>query len=172
MTFAKLRRGFEVVMEVLVVFLLISLAVIVLLGVGFRVFGDPLPWYDEVASVLLAWLTYYGAALAAIKRAHIGCPSLVDALPVAARFPAVVFAEALILGFFALLAWYGWTVLGLLAGDTLVSVPVPVEITQSVIPIGAVLFVIAELLALPKVLAAALAGKPQPHEEYTVEVSQ
>lgn len=172
MTLAKLRRGFEIGMEVLVVFLLLSLAGIVLLGVGFRVFGDPLPWYDEIASVLLAWLTYYGAALAAVKRAHIGCPSLVDNLPVSIRFPLVVLAEVCVLGFFILLAWYGWVILDLLAGDTLVSVPVPVEVTQSVIPVGAALFVIAELLVLPQVLRAALTGRPQPHEEFTVEVSQ
>ena len=41
--------------------------------VGPRV-GQSLTWYDEVASHLLAWLTFYGAALASVKRAHIGCP--------------------------------------------------------------------------------------------------
>lgn len=172
MKLATLRRRFEVVMEVVVVFLLISLATVVLLGIGYRVFGDPLPWYDEVASVLLAWLTYYGAALAAVKRAHIGFPGIVDSLPVPIRVPVVVFVEACSLGFFILLAWYGWVVLDLLAGDTLVSIPVPVEVTQSVIPIGALLFTIAELLVLPEVLNAARARKPQPHEELTAEVSQ
>jgi len=171
MTVAKLRRGFEVVMEVVVVFLLLTLAAIVLIGVGYRIFGDPLPWYDEVASVLLAWLTYYGAALAAVKRAHIGFPGIVDSLPVAVRVPVVIFAEICAIAFFALVAWYGWLILDLLAGDTLVSVEIPVEVTQSVMPIGAVLFIIAELLVLPQVLAAARAGKPQPHEEFAVKVS-
>lgn len=172
MGLAKLRRGFELVMEVVVVSLLIALAVIVLLGVGYRAFGDPLPWYDEVASVLLAWLTYYGAALAALKRAHIGFPGLVDSFPPLLRLVVVIFTETLVIGFFALLAWYGWVILDLLAGDTLVSVPIPVEITQSVIPIGAALFVLAELLCLPAVLSAAWAGKRQPHEEFTAEVAQ
>lgn len=172
MKLSTLRRHFELLMEVVVVFLLVALAVIVLLGIGYRVFGNPLPWYDEVASVLLAWLTYYGAALAAVKRAHIGFPGIVDSLPVPIRLPLVVFTECCVIGFFALLAWYGWVILQLLAGDTLVSVPVPVEVTQSVIPIGAALFVIAELLVLPQKLSAARAHRPQPHEELTAEVSQ
>ena len=48
------------------------------LGVVFRTLGASLVWYDEVASVLLAWLTFYGSALASVKRAHIGCPELVE----------------------------------------------------------------------------------------------
>ena len=43
---------------------------VVVLGVVFRWDGEALSWYDEVASVQLAWLTYYGASLAALKRAH------------------------------------------------------------------------------------------------------
>ena len=53
----------------------------VLLGVACRKLEIPLVWYDEGASIMLAWLTYYGAALAALKRAHIGFPGLVNAMP-------------------------------------------------------------------------------------------
>ena len=53
-----------------------------------------LGWYDEGASIMLAWLTYYGAALAALKRAHIGFPGLVNAMPPAVRVPVVLLGEA------------------------------------------------------------------------------
>ena len=67
------------------------------------------------------------------------------------------------LGFFALLAWTGWRVLQVLAGRPLISLPwVPVQLTQSVIPIGAVLFILAQLLSLPDVLRRARAGVPSP----------
>ena len=52
--------------------LLVTLAVIVVLAVIYRTLGSSLIWYDEIASVLLAWLTYFGSALAALKRAHLG----------------------------------------------------------------------------------------------------
>ena len=52
------------------------------------------------------------------------------------------------------MAWGGWRVFGILGGETLASLPwVPQRFTQSVIPIGAVLYIAAELLTLPKVLA-------------------
>ena len=56
-----------------------------------------------------------------------------------------------------LLGWAGYAVLGVLAGDYLVSLPwVPVNAVQSVVPISAALIVAAELVTLPRVLANAL----------------
>lgn len=156
MTLLRLRAGFGRLLEIIVFVLMAALALEVVVGVVFRSIGESLVWYDEVASILLAWLTYYGAALAAHKRVHIGFSGLVDSLRPALRVPAVLLAEACVLGFFVLLAWIGWSIMDVLATDFLVSLPeVSVMYTQSVIPIGAVLFIIAELLNLPLVLAEA-----------------
>lgn len=153
---AGVRSAFERLLEWVVIVLMTALFLEVTVGVVFRAAGRSLVWYDEVASVLLAWLTYYAAALAALKRAHIGFPGLVRALPPGPRVAAFLLAEALVLGFFVLLAWVGWQVLEVLATDNLVSLPsVSVQYTQSVIPIGAALFILAELLAFPAALADA-----------------
>jgi TRAP-type C4-dicarboxylate transport system permease small subunit len=150
--FDAARSQFERLLETITVLLIISLAVVVILGVIFRWAGDSLSWYDEIASVQLAWLTYYGAALAALKRAHIGVPGLIAAVPPLYRVPLVIFAELVVIGFFLILAWYGYVVLVILEGDTLISLPwIGTQFTQSVIPIGAILFVIAEVLNLPQI---------------------
>jgi TRAP-type C4-dicarboxylate transport system permease small subunit len=150
-----MRRGFERVLVFVTTVLLVALAIEVVVGVLFRTFNNPLAWYDEVAAVMLAWLTYYGAALAAIKRSHISFPGLVQAMPPPVRLGVVLFGEACVFAFFILLAWYGWKVLGILGDETLVTVDIPVGVSQSVIPIGAVLFVIAEALCLPEVIRTA-----------------
>lgn len=151
-----IRRGFETTLEGIVILLMVALAVEVTVGVAFRYAGRALVWYDEVASILLAWVTYYGAALAALKRAHIGVPELVRLLRPALRVPIAIFAEAGVFAFFILLGWVGYSVLEVLASDTLVSLPgVSVAWAQSVIPIGAALFVIAEALTLPETLREA-----------------
>ncbi|MGQ0665330.1 MAG: TRAP transporter small permease [Pseudomonadota bacterium] len=142
--------GFERLLEAIVLALMLALAFVVTLGIGFRSAGRALVWYDEVASILLAWLTYYGAALAALKRAHIGVPGIVEDLPPGWRFAAFATAEALVLGFFALVAWVGMEVLVVIAGDRLVSLPwVPAGLAQSVIPVGAASFILAQLLSAP-----------------------
>lgn len=169
MTIAKLRGGFEWLLEMITIVLVVALAVMVMLGVAFRFGGNSLGWYDEVASVMLAWVTYYGAALAAIKRAHISVPGLVYGQPRAVRVVLVVMGELVVLTFFILLAWYGVQVIQVLGGSTLVSVPVPIAVTQSTIPIGAALYVIAELLNLPAILREAWEGRPPPSEADVVE---
>ena len=140
----------------LVGLILINVPIAISLGI---VAMGAMVWYDESASIMLAWLTYYGAALAAIKRAHIGFPGLLNALPPRWRVPVVWLGEACVIGFFALLAWFGVRVLMVLGGDSMVSLTwVPTRFTQSVIPIGAVLFIVAQLLSLPGVLRQARGG--------------
>ena len=151
------RALFERLLETITVFLIISLALVVVLGVIYRWSGASLSWYDEIASVQLAWLTYYGASLAALKRAHIGVPGLIAVVPPRFRVPLVLLAEAVVIGFFLILAWYGYIVLVVLEGDTLISLPwISTQVTQSVIPIGAVLFIIAELLNMPQIMREAI----------------
>lgn len=130
-----------------------ALALVVVLGVGFRKAGAALVWYDEIASILLAWLTYYGAALAALERTHIGVPTLVRRLRGRPRLVVLALAELAVVAFFIVVAWAGGQVMLVLGGTSLISLPwVPSRVAQSVIPIGAVLFVLAELLSLPRVL--------------------
>jgi TRAP-type C4-dicarboxylate transport system permease small subunit len=151
--YAHIRKGFERLLEAIVILIMVTLTVIVLVAVIYRKAGASLSWYDEIASVLLAWLTYYGAALAAIHREHIGFAGLIKALKPAVRIPFIVVSEVCILGFFALLAWVGFQVLVILKGDNLISLPqIPTRLTQSVIPIGAILFIIAEALGIPELL--------------------
>lgn len=159
MTLTRIRAGYELALEWLVVALMAILALEVTLGVIYRSVGASLVWYDEVASILLAWLTFYGSALASVKRAHIGCPELVAFLPPGPKAAVRVFAEVLTVGFFVLMGWTGYEVLGVLATDHLVSLPsIPVSWVQSVVPISAALIVAAELVTLPQVLANALAA--------------
>jgi TRAP-type C4-dicarboxylate transport system permease small subunit len=152
----SLRQRYELALEWVVIGLMTVLAVEVTAGIVFRTFGYSLVWYDEVASILLAWLTFYGSALAAVKRAHIGCPELVAFLPPMPKVAARVVAEILVIAFFVLTGWMGYAVLEVLATDHLVSLPaIPVSWVQSVVPVSCVLIVLAELANLPRVLADA-----------------
>lgn len=165
-----LKRGFEWLLEWITIALMVLLTIVVIVAITFRFAGDSLSWYDEVAAILLAWITYYAAALAALKRRHIGLDSVLLAIPMPARMVAVVLAEILVIGFFLVLAWAGLVVLEVLEGESLVSLTwVPIQFTQSVIPIGAVLFIIADLMSLPDYWRETAAGRslehPEIHEE-------
>ena len=150
---------------------MVGLAVVVMLAVAFRYGGASLVWYDEVAAIMLVWLTYYGAALAALRRAHLGFPGIISSAQPALRITALILVRGdSFIGFFLVIAWYGWQVIVILAGDRLTSLPwVPVWFTQSVIPVGSVLIALAEALTMPERWHEARTGaRAQEHEESPV----
>jgi len=145
----RFRNRYGLVLEWVVMFLMIALAVEVTLGIVFRSIGQSLVWYDEVASVLLAWLTFYGSALASVKRAHIGCPEVVEQLPPAVKRAVSIFGQILVILFFALLGWVGLSIMPALAGDAMVSLPwLSMNVVQSVIPISSALILVGEIMFL------------------------
>lgn len=147
---ATARTLFERLMEAIVIALMAVLAIVVTLGIVYRTAGAALVWYDEVAAILLAWLTYFGAALGALKRAHISVPEVIRLLSPRWRALSFVVAEVLVFAFFIIAGWIGYHVMVVIEGSTLVSLPeVPQALAQSVIPIGAALYIIAEALSLP-----------------------
>ena len=167
-----LKNALQWLLEWITIVLMIGLTTIVVIAVVARLLGESFSWYDEVAAIGLAWVTYYGAALAALKRRHIGFDSVLLAMPAGLRVAAAVVGEIIILAFFALLAWAGREVLEVLEGDTLVSLDwVPIQFTQSVIPIGAALFILCQLVSMPGYLRSVRDGisleHPEIHEEAT-----
>ena len=167
---ALVGRRLETVLEWVVIVLMVLLTIVVIVAVLFRLAGDSLSWYDEIAAIQLSWITYYGASLAALKRRHIGLDSVLLTIPMPKRMVCVVFAEIIVVGFFVILAVTGWQVIQVLEGERLVSLTwVPVQLTQSVIPLGGVLFVLCELLSLPEYWRMTAAGKSLEHAEIEEE---
>jgi TRAP-type C4-dicarboxylate transport system permease small subunit len=146
---SRFRARYGLLLEVVVGALMVILAAEVTIGVVFRTIGKSLSWYDELASVLLAWLTFYGSALASVKRSHIGCPEVVEQMPWSARRVLGIFTQLLVIAFFVLLGWVGAEILPVLHGESLVSLDwVPMSVVQSVIPISSAMIVVAEVTHL------------------------
>lgn len=147
----RFHAAFGRALEIAGLTIMVSLLGVVTVAVACRYGGLVFSWYDELASLLLAWLTYIGAALAALRRGHLGFDNAVRALPPPARRAAFVLSEVVTVGFFACLGGGGVALLPLLQGETLVSMPfIPTIAVQSVIPFAAALFVLAEVLSMPE----------------------
>ncbi|MCY4221852.1 MAG: TRAP transporter small permease subunit [Thiotrichales bacterium] len=169
----RAARWVDVALQVVTIALLIALAVVVVLAVAFRFAGASLVWYDEVASVMLAWITYYGAALAALRRRHLGFAGFQMNLRPRARLLTFWFGEAVTYAVFVTMAWASWYVLRVMAGETLVSLDwVSLQFTQSVVPIGCTLFVLAQILSTPEALRRLAVGRSGEDEEIAEEISR
>ncbi len=152
-------RTLAYILEWFLIIQMFALSIIVIYAVISRKMGASLSWYDEIAAIQLAWITYYGAALAALRRRHIGFDGVLLAMPIPVRRVMVILSEVLVIGFFALLTWSGWEVVQVLEGMSLISLTwVPVQLTQSVIPIGGALFIICSLLSFLDYYKLTMAG--------------
>ena len=152
--YGRLRTVYGQFLTLVVSILMVTLFIEVTLGVIFRTIGQPLVWYDEVASILLAWLTFYGSALASFKSAHIGCPEIIAMCSPRYKRALGIIAQLIVIVFFGVLGWYGMVIMPILATDFMSSLPdVSMAVAQSVIPISAVLVLIGEFLALYDLLA-------------------
>jgi TRAP-type C4-dicarboxylate transport system permease small subunit len=138
-----------------------------------RHLGSSPSWYDEIASVQLAWLTYFGATYALFRRQHMSFGGIVAALPKHAAVALALFSELLLIGFFAIVAWYGNAVLAVAKWDSLLSIRwMTLDIVQSVIPITAVLMIIGTLLTMPRALRDAAVGVDTEHAEIEQAIAE
>ena len=130
--------------------LLAFMVVLVCLGVFFRYMLDAsLAWYDEFASYLLVWLTFYGTVSAFYQRRHIGFETFVARLMPATRAKLEIVAELLVLGFQVVLLYYGLLLVRKMGGETAVSLEwVKMGWVYSVLPISGALMLVISLSRL------------------------
>ncbi len=109
------------------------------------VLNASLVWYDEFASYLLVWLTFFGAVVADHRRKHINFDLLVEKLKPTARRVVDVVGEIAVVSFQFVLFYYGWVLTGRMGDETAISLPwVKVSWISSVLPItGALLLLIS-----------------------------
>jgi TRAP-type C4-dicarboxylate transport system permease small subunit len=128
------------------VLLLVLMVVLVSLGVFFRyVLGAALAWYDEFASYLLVWVTFYGAVVASYRNGHIQFGTVVARLMQNTRRKIEIVAELFVLGFQFVLLYYGWVLTQKMGDETAVSLAwVKMGWVYSVLPItGGIMLLIS-----------------------------
>ncbi len=91
----------------LAVSLLVAAEIVILFsGVVARyVFGHPLVWSDELASILFLWLAMLGAVIALRRDEHMRMTAAVAVLPAPPRAAFETFASGAVLAFLVLILW-------------------------------------------------------------------
>ncbi|OOF43593.1 TRAP transporter small permease protein [Rodentibacter trehalosifermentans] len=164
-----MERLFNLARKILTIIsstILAVLTIIIITSIFSRFIGISLYWYDEVSSILLAWLTFYGAALCALNRNHMGFGNLIVSMPYNIKKYIFFLNEIIVISFFITLAWAGFYVLSIFGDETLTSLSfITQAMAQSALPIGCVLFIIAEIISMPKAFKSILENKTQDDEE-------
>jgi TRAP-type C4-dicarboxylate transport system permease small subunit len=153
--------------------LLVALTALVCAGVFMRyVMNASLTWYDEFASYLLVWLTFYGAVVADYHRRHINFDLLVNKLAPVARRVIDGVGELAVLGFQFVLFWYGWVLTERMGEETAIALPwVKVAWINSVLPITGALMLILSVARLIDIFTGKQ-GKQGGHEAWSGSSSE
>ena len=148
-------------LEAWTVLLLVLMVLLVSLGVFYRyVLNSSLSWYDEFASFLLVWLTFYGAVVASYRRRHIGFEIVVDRFMPSTRKFVELIAEFCVLGFQAVLFYHGWLLVQKMGDETTVSlVWVKMRWIYSVLPITGGLMLVISLMRCVSIATGNASGK-------------
>lgn len=142
--------------------LLIAAAVLVGVEVVIRkVFSLSIGGADELSGYALAISTSWALAFTLLERAHIRIDSLYVHLPVRVCALLDILGLALLIGFFALVTWYGFGVFltsYALDAESLSPLSTPLVVPQALWVLGLVMFLAIALLLLVRALAALASG--------------
>ncbi|SDJ22892.1 TRAP transporter small permease [Aliiruegeria lutimaris] len=170
---AYFQKALLRLVETISLALLVILALSVLYSTLMRYLGASPTWYDEIASVLLAWLTYFGATYAMLMRQHMGFAGLVTALPGKLSVGLALFGELLVIVYFAITGYFGYLVLEVAAYDALLSLPwLSLDYIQAIIPISSVLMIVSSLLTMPQAIRDAAEGVDPEHVEIEEAIAE
>jgi len=126
---ARLERLITRAIEALLVLLLGVMVVLVFGNVVLRYgFNSGLVFSEEMSRFIFMWLTFFGALLAMMHRAHLGMNSVIAKLPVAGQRVMRFVSDATMLGCCLLLAWGTWqqTVLAMADHAPVTGIPMGV----------------------------------------------
>ncbi len=105
-TLQALNRIIEKLENVLAILLMGASALITIAQVVTRYgFNHPLTWPEELCTLLLVWMTFFGASLLLKKEQHIEIDFFAKMLPRRAQHALSLFNYLLMLGFVLVVAW-------------------------------------------------------------------
>ncbi len=170
---ARFTHWLDLALQVATIALIVILSCVVLLGVAYRYTGNSLIWYDEVAVVLLAWITFTGAALAVLRNAHLGFSGLLFGLPPMGRLTLFWICEIIFVAVFAITAWAGWEILEVFGNEKMTTLRfVPRSVVQSILPVSAALMILGRLLTLTARLSDVRLGLDPERQEIEHEIAR
>lgn len=80
---------------------------------GWLVFGryvlnDTPTWIEQLSLLLIAWITFVGAAVGVREESHLSIDFVREAMPPLPRAVLRLLADAMVIVFSAIMAWQGW----------------------------------------------------------------
>lgn len=144
--FGKVKFVTEKTIDVLSVFLLISIFILGLAQVIWRwILRDPIVWSEELIQLIYVWICYLGWAIAERKDAHIRITAVHNMLPRCAQKWLQVFCHLLCILFSVLMCVYGVKLVQTGMNRTAVSIAVNYGLVYVMGPLMNLVLIVYEI---------------------------
>ncbi len=146
----RIERAIARALEAWAAVLLVAMVGVVTAGVFYRyALNSALVWYDEFASYLLVWLTFYGAVLATQRDLHIEFDAVVRRLAPGPRRVVEAAGGLCAVAFHLILLVFGIVLVRSMEAETAISLPgVKMAWVDSALPISGALMLVFSLVRL------------------------
>lgn len=134
---------YDYIIEYIVRLLGVLLVTTILMQIFTRIFFKvPFSWTDELARFVFIWYCFLGSVLTMHKKMHLGIDYFESKMSERGRFVNRVFIYAVQMFFAALLAYYGFKLLGIVGRQKSPIIRIKMKYIYSVLPISGVLYLI------------------------------
>ncbi len=125
-----------------VIALIIAMIATISLQILSRTLSQAYTWTEELSRYLLVWSTFLGATLAYKRGLHISVTLFLDLFPGRVRSAAVVAGTLLSMLFFAVIAWYGFSLMAMQIFQVSPALQLPMRWIYLVIPMAALVMLV------------------------------
>ena len=158
----KILSGFE---NVMLIFGILSGAVVLFINVILRNLGSSLVWAEEYAKFAIIWITFGGCGAAVREKAHMSITAFYDVLKPTGKKVLDIFINLVGLAFSVFMLYYGSMLVRkvLVTAQTSPTMQLPMWIIYISVPIGAALMLLRYAVSLLKCfgVGAEEAGKEE-----------
>jgi C4-dicarboxylate transporter DctQ subunit len=113
------------------------------MNVGLRyLFHASMVWVEELSIYLMIWTSFLAAAVAFREGAHVSFTVLIDKLPKRIRGNIIFFNHVVILGFLAIMVYYGFLFAMVNWGQQTPAMRISKGIPYLSIPVGGILMIL------------------------------
>lgn len=117
--------------------MLLAMVVIIIVQVFSRQILNYTPsWSEEVSKLLFVWVSFLGIAYGFKEKLHIALGIVVDAFPEKVQHVFDYFSKVLIIGFGAIMIYYGWQFTVLMGNSSMPGTGWPSSVLYAAIPVS------------------------------------
>ena len=153
----KSKKALIKILEVALISAMAVLVVDVLLGVGTRyIMGAQVSWTEELARVLLIWVSLLGGAVAYGEKAHLGVDYLVEKMEAPSKKAMMISVDIAVIGFaITVLLMGGWnlTFETFQLDQRMMALNIPKGYVYMAVPISGIFFVIFAIESMLETLS-------------------